>query len=428
MSEHQDKWWIAKPVWWLLGYRKKIGPLSNEQINHAVESGSFNAETLIWRSGFESWAKIGDHKNFADALSRVPPKMPELSYEVEESNIHWLAICRLMARFIDIWLESLLVGYCLVYPMVLLSDRFANWIITNSASEMIIGIICFPIIMILDAVIFSLFGNTLGKYILKFKVVSADGYPLSFKQYLHRNYMIWVQGFVFSLPIIFLISIAYQYVRLVRGLTTSYDIDLYSKEKKWKVIGGSLSPIRKIIAVISFLLVFLLTICIVSISKERNSRDEVEYNPYLKMVEEDIAAKEKDYRLPANADRQRYERKSEIIKSTKNDYVLGSWVMVIDDINTRALLAGNMSITASSPTSYKIDLYVRSERCVGEFAGFGAINNRSITFYNNDNISCQLTISMDKSERFVTVRENESCSTYHGVMCNFNGKYVKLNK
>ncbi len=75
-----------------------------------------------------------------------------------------------------------------------------------------------------------------------------------------------------------------------------------------------------------------------------------------------------------------------------------------------------------------------AEYCVGEFEGKATWQSKNIAEYNADfnernsdgeAVGCRLTFVF--SGNSVTIRETD-CNDYHGVMCNFEGKYSRPSK
>jgi uncharacterized RDD family membrane protein YckC len=129
---------------------------------------------------------------------------------------------RFFARIIDIWLEKSLVTFVVAYVLSIYLAGFIEWINAPGA-EYIFGIICLPVALIVDAFIYKVFGNTIGKRLLGLKVTTLDGKPLSLIQYMHRNLSVLISGLAFGLPFINLFTLGRQFYRLREGRQASYD-------------------------------------------------------------------------------------------------------------------------------------------------------------------------------------------------------------
>jgi tetratricopeptide (TPR) repeat protein len=129
---------------------------------------------------------------------------------------------RFLARSFDLWWETLLIGFVFGVILGRFSIGFVEWI-NKPGTNMLFGIICLPLALILDAALYQIFGNTPGKALLGLKVTTIDGEPLSFKQYLQRNFSMWVSGLALGLPLLNLASLASQFQRLGKEKQASYD-------------------------------------------------------------------------------------------------------------------------------------------------------------------------------------------------------------
>jgi hypothetical protein len=89
--------------------------------------------------------------------------------------------------------------------------------------QLLYALFGFPIVLVLDAAIYQVWGNTPGKSLLGLKVVTAKGEPLTFRTYAWRNARLWFSGLYCGIPVLVLFGPALQYSRLGRGLPASYD-------------------------------------------------------------------------------------------------------------------------------------------------------------------------------------------------------------
>lgn len=132
----------------------------------------------------------------------------------------WL---RLFARLFDVWWELLLVSYFLAFVLFRYSTGFVDWLGNTPNADKTFVLLSMPIALILDATIYSVFGNTPGKAWIGLKVKNTIGMSLDFSQYVGRNFKFYVSGFALGLPIIGLFPMIYQSIRLKRGQQASYD-------------------------------------------------------------------------------------------------------------------------------------------------------------------------------------------------------------
>lgn len=133
---------------------------------------------------------------------------------------------RFFARGTDLFIASTLVGG-------LLGALFPDQAIALASAPVggiLAGICLLPIALVLDAVIYGVFGNTLGKAIAGVKVLTLDGRKVGFWAYLRRNYHVWFAGMGLSLPLISLIF-----------LIRSFGTDESGKLQPWDVMSDTRS-------------------------------------------------------------------------------------------------------------------------------------------------------------------------------------------
>lgn len=126
---------------------------------------------------------------------------------------------RFFARTFDIWIEfAFLFGFIYLYSIFISSDLL-NFYLSNS---FISGALLFPIIFIIDAAIYSVFGNTPGKFMLGLKVGNMHGNKLGFFNYLKRNGYVWLLGYWLGLPVLG-VPMILQWNRIKKGKQAAYD-------------------------------------------------------------------------------------------------------------------------------------------------------------------------------------------------------------
>ncbi len=209
-------------AWWYAEKDKKTGPLEQGDLTRLIQSGKIGPRTMLWKEGMESWLPLDEIEELRALKAAVPPPLPPkvssdpLTYPMAT---RWP---RFFARIFDVWWEILLVSFVLGAVLGRYSAGFVEWINVPGASQLF-GILCLPVALILDAAIYRLIGNTPGKVVLGLKVGLLDASPLSFGQYLGRNFSMWVSGLALGFPLVNLFTMARQSSRLGKGQQTSYD-------------------------------------------------------------------------------------------------------------------------------------------------------------------------------------------------------------
>jgi TPR repeat protein len=129
------------------------------------------------------------------------------------------------------------------------------------------GFLCIPVALVLDAILYSVFGNTPGKALVGFKIKNAEGQALGFSQYLGRNLKVYVRGFGLGLPIVNFITMYNQSIRLRKGQQASYD-----ETTGFRVYKQPVGWIRKTLFGCAFLLLFTVMSMLNLIEKSSNPK------------------------------------------------------------------------------------------------------------------------------------------------------------
>ena len=129
---------------------------------------------------------------------------------------------RWVARCIDIYL-----GVIVAWPVLAKSlAYFGADGAFSKCNDAIGGIIAIPISLILEAVVFNLFGTTFGKWAFSICVRDADGRPAASMKYFRRLLRLWGSGLGFGLPLVSLIAPWIQWQKVHSGRQTTYDESL----------------------------------------------------------------------------------------------------------------------------------------------------------------------------------------------------------
>jgi uncharacterized RDD family membrane protein YckC len=130
---------------------------------------------------------------------------------------------RFFARLFDIWWQTLLISILFGAALGSYYAQFVDWLY-QPGRGIAFALLCLPLALLLDALIYRLAGNTPGKAMLGLKVTLQDGSPLGFMQYLARNFGVWARGLGFGVPVITLVTMGLQSARLTRGEPAGYDV------------------------------------------------------------------------------------------------------------------------------------------------------------------------------------------------------------
>ena len=168
---------------------------------------------------------------------------------------------RFFARMFDVQLETLIVFVVFGLALTGVYPGFDDWLMNPDAATTF-GILCLPVVLIFDALLYRRFGNTPGKALAGLRIMTLDNMTLTFKQYMKRNIALWIRGFGLGIPIITLVTFAYQYGRLARGHQASYD-----EIQECRVLVKPVGRGRELVFRISFLILVVFTAFFLSIGQ-----------------------------------------------------------------------------------------------------------------------------------------------------------------
>jgi hypothetical protein len=143
---------------------------------------------------------------------------------------------RFWARWLDVILGACLIGFMLgtVRPSFYSPGGF------GAAHSQLFGWFMTPVVMLLDAVIYALFGNTAGKAIAGIAVRDdSSGGRLPFLVYLKRNFELYLVGLGTAFPLASLFTLYGSFRKADSGEPLSWDLSADSR-----VVARSVNPVR----------------------------------------------------------------------------------------------------------------------------------------------------------------------------------------
>lgn len=154
--------------------------------------------------------------------------------EVSISQHPWR---RYFARSIDISVISTLT----VIPYMQLTDRINLPFVESMLNSFIVMLLFF----IIETILLTLVGTTLGKWILNIQLIAIDDSGLKFTNALRRSFFVYMSGQAFGLPVISLFAVLDSYDKLKENGSTIWD-----EKAGTKVTFGEVGLIRIIIAIL----------------------------------------------------------------------------------------------------------------------------------------------------------------------------------
>ncbi len=94
----------STPQWYMAIGGQQVGPVSEQDVVHAIRSGSADAATLVFVAGMQGWTPLRDVPRFASHLpAAAPPPVPayaapsvprahEIDYRVEGEDLQFVEI------------------------------------------------------------------------------------------------------------------------------------------------------------------------------------------------------------------------------------------------------------------------------------------------------------------------------------------------
>ncbi len=165
----------------------------------------------------------------------APPRPPTHS-AIEPTLQPVGAWRRFFARFIDIWVIAVGLGFSTGALIAHLSPGWLQlpwvWVVG--------GFFLTGPVLIVEAIIFSVFGTTLGKALADIRVRDAQGRRPTGQQYFQRQWGVFWSGLGAGLPLIQLFAMGSQCQRIRTGRSASYD------EGRFVVIGEKMDAFRTI--------------------------------------------------------------------------------------------------------------------------------------------------------------------------------------
>ncbi|GIZ50261.1 RDD family protein [Noviherbaspirillum aridicola] len=209
--------------WWYIRDDERVGPVGVDTLQQLYHEGLIDAASMVWQEGMDQWVPLDEVPGLKEAVHAVPPPAP---LGRDDEARHALPLAgrwpRFLARAFDLWWASLAVSASLGFLLSRMFAGFVEWMNGPLSAELFM-LACLPLALALDAVIYSVLGNTPGKALLGLRVTSVRGELLPLDAYLRRNLRLWMAGLGFGIPPVSLLTMARQSNRLVKGLQASYD-------------------------------------------------------------------------------------------------------------------------------------------------------------------------------------------------------------
>ncbi len=278
--------------WWYAEAQERKGPVDEAHLKTLLRTGAINAETLVWREGNEHWIALSQEPTLGHLLKTLPPPIPVEATTISTSRLDEaypageslfkddtahkptpnlvlgaFAWSRCFARIFDLWLAMLVVAPVLLCAAWLWPDALPSYQ-PSSGIGTLVGLVVVALALLLDAIVYAVFGNTPGKALLRIKVLTYDEKRPGFWQYARRNVGLWGSGLAFGFPVLNLFTMAYQHRALRRGRPATYD------DGSFKIAQERVGFARRLTFLIAFIAVMsTMTVLSVVMDKVRLDAD-----------------------------------------------------------------------------------------------------------------------------------------------------------
>ncbi|WP_055045765.1 RDD family protein [Devosia sp. A16] len=275
--------------WYYSADGAAVGPHSEDDIEDLFATGEVAGDTLVWRKGFAEWTPLADTDEFAQlADAGLPPPLPRAQRKAADygadddvlgaerladdgragrqdgdtrvTTSHFTAATaapvlagpwtRYFARSIDmiIIISALSVGVYGVLPAV--NPRYFSSIHLANPTAILIWL--FPSAFLTNAIIITLFGNSLGKAIFAIRAEPNDpDRYFGWGGNIVREFRVWFQGMALYIPLLNFFTMIPAFRRVLRGAPTAYDLGRVS------VRAYSQSRLRRTLGILFALLLYV---------------------------------------------------------------------------------------------------------------------------------------------------------------------------
>ena len=238
-------------VWFYIRDHQQQGPVGLFELRKLFEQGILTGDTFIWTKDMNCWQLAKSLDLFPDSIfkpTRVELLSTNLASEwteqIKATYPSGRPLVRTLARFLDLSL-------CSIFFITLVSIFSPKFIV--ELSGVTIFILSLILWVIMEPVLLSIFGTTVGKAFLNAKLKTVTGERIDFLTAFQRSIFVNAAGMGFGLPIINFICFYFSYFDLKKNGKSTWDqqigtVVLYGKVSSARLIFASLFPIGLLIA------------------------------------------------------------------------------------------------------------------------------------------------------------------------------------
>ena len=228
------------------GSEARRGPITSPALTQLLNSGTLNAETLVWRNGMDEW-KSARKANIVDE-HLVPPPTIDVQRETQaakfsqskeappiEASPNPLASGylpaqrhpwqRFFARTFDYQMLGFPTALFVFFVSAIIVPSFGIFLQHLSPGEDLLFsyVVIVLVTPLVEAGLLSTVGTTPGKAIWAVKIRTLRGEKLSFDTALRRSYIAALKGMALGIPIVAFFALVFAYNDIKDTGLTSWD-------------------------------------------------------------------------------------------------------------------------------------------------------------------------------------------------------------
>jgi uncharacterized RDD family membrane protein YckC len=237
-------------VWFFVKDHQQQGPVGLFELQKLIEQRILTGNSYVWNKDMECWQMAKTVDVLHDVVFLAPEEKDPKNLagdwkEIEKDTYpNGRPIVRYLARFFDLSLFS----FILITFVSIFSPAFVL-----HSSALLIFIVSLILYILVESVILSIFGNTLGKSLLNARVKSVNGEPINFFTALKRSIFVNAAGMGFGVPIINFICFLFSYFDLKKHGFSTWDkqigtVVLYGQVSSARLLFVALFPLALLIA------------------------------------------------------------------------------------------------------------------------------------------------------------------------------------
>ena len=220
-------------MWYYVKDGKQQGPVSDEDFQHLVGSGSIRRDTLVWREGMPDWKVYAETGNDIDESPALPEAgsakgvvcsvcgrtfssedvirirdalvcascKPQFVQRLKESAVlpARMEYAGFWIRFVATFIDGIIVGVVSMFLQFVAAFLVA--VIENEAASISIALLIYLIQILISAayeiVLIGKYGATLGKMACQIRVVTAEGNNISYGRATGRFFAKMLSAMIF---------------------------------------------------------------------------------------------------------------------------------------------------------------------------------------------------------------------------------------